>query len=170
MLNERKTEAYCAILAEELRLATGCTEPIAVAYCAAKLREVLGGKPEKVLAEISGNILKNVKSVVVPNTGGRRGASAVTAFAETVGNTSALAVLAQNAATSGPCGAEDQTESVSWEVEQNNTAAENPTYTLSIEGSGAMADYNAITDDGTVEDDGTAKNYTIITPRKNAGL
>ena len=35
------------------------------------------------------------------------------------------------------------------------------TYTLSIEGSGAMADYNAITDDGTVEDDGTAKNYTI---------
>lgn len=88
-------------------------------------------------------------------------ASAVTAFAETVGNTSALAVLAQNAATSGPCGAEDQTESVSWEVEQNNTAAENPTYALSIEGSGAMADYNAITDDGTVEDDGTAKNYTI---------
>lgn len=88
-------------------------------------------------------------------------ASAVTAFAETVGNTSALAVLAQNAATSGPCGAEDQTESVSWKVEQNNTAAENPTYTLSIEGSGAMADYNAITDDGTVEDDGTAKNYTI---------
>ena len=52
MLNERKTEAYCAILAEELRLATGCTEPIAVAYCAAKLREVLGGKPEKVLAEM----------------------------------------------------------------------------------------------------------------------
>ena len=71
MLNERKMEAYCAILAEELRLATGCTEPIAVAYCAAKLREVLGGKPENVLAEISGNILKNVKSVVVPNTGGR---------------------------------------------------------------------------------------------------
>ena len=59
--------------AEELLLATGCTEPIAVAYCAAKLREVLGGKPEKVLAEISGNILKNVKSVVVPNTGGPPG-------------------------------------------------------------------------------------------------
>ena len=52
MLNERKMEAHCAILAEELRLATGCTEPIAVAYCAAKLREVLGGKPEKVLAEM----------------------------------------------------------------------------------------------------------------------
>ncbi len=70
MLNDSKIAAYTAILPEELLLATGCTEPIAVAYCAAKLREVLGGKPEKVLAEISGNILKNVKSVVVPNTAG----------------------------------------------------------------------------------------------------
>ena len=82
MLNERKTEAYCAILVEELLLATGCTEPIAVAYCAAKLREVLGGKPEKVLAEVSGNILKNVKSVVVPNTGGRRGIDAAIAVGQ----------------------------------------------------------------------------------------
>ena len=71
MLNDSKIAAYTAILQEELLLATGCTEPIAVAYCAAKLREVLGGKPEKVLAEVSGNILKNVKSVVVPNTAGR---------------------------------------------------------------------------------------------------
>ena len=86
MLNKRKTEAYCAILAEELRLATGCTEPIAVAYCAAKLREVLGGKPEKVLAEISGNILKNVKSVVVPNTGGRRGIEAAIAVGIVAGD------------------------------------------------------------------------------------
>ena len=72
MLNDSKIAAYTAILQEELLLATGCTEPIAVAYCAAKLSEVLGGKPEKILAEVSGNILKNVKSVVVPNTGGRR--------------------------------------------------------------------------------------------------
>ena len=96
MLNERKTEAYCAILAEELRLATGCTEPIAVAYCAAKLREVLGGKPEKVLAEISGNILKNVKSVVVPNTGGRRGIEAAIAVGIVAGDPEAeLQVLAK---------------------------------------------------------------------------
>lgn len=96
MLNERKTEAYCAILAEELRLATGCTEPIAVAYCAAKLREVLGGKPEKVLAEISGNILKNVKSVVVPNTGGRRGIEAAIAVGIVAGDPDAeLQVLAK---------------------------------------------------------------------------
>lgn len=79
MLNDSKIAAYTAILQEELLLATGCTEPIAVAYCAAKLREVLGGKPEKILAEISGNILKNVKSVVVPNTGGRRGIDAAIA-------------------------------------------------------------------------------------------
>ena len=95
MLNERKTEAYCAILAEELLLATGCTEPIAVAYCAAKLREVLGVQPEKVLAEVSGNILKNVKSVVVPNTGGRRGIDAAVAVGIVAGDASAeLQVLA----------------------------------------------------------------------------
>lgn len=65
--------AYVAILQEELVLATGCTEPIAIAYAAAKLREVLGAVPERVEAEVSGNILKNVKSVVVPNTGGLKG-------------------------------------------------------------------------------------------------
>ena len=65
--------AYVAILEEELVLATGCTEPIAIAYAAAKLREVLGEKPERIEAEVSGNILKNVKSVVVPNTGGLKG-------------------------------------------------------------------------------------------------
>ena len=65
--------AYVAILQEELVLATGCTEPIAIAYAAAKLREVLGAEPERVEAEVSGNIIKNVKSVVVPNTGGLKG-------------------------------------------------------------------------------------------------
>ena len=65
--------AYVAILQEELVLATGCTEPIAIAYAAAKLREVLGAEPERIEAEVSGNILKNVKSVVVPNTGGLKG-------------------------------------------------------------------------------------------------
>lgn len=71
--------AYVAILEEELMLATGCTEPIAIAYCAAMLRETLGGAPETVLAEVSGNILKNVKSVVVPNTGGMKGVNAAVA-------------------------------------------------------------------------------------------
>ena len=79
MLKPEIQAAYVAILKEELVPATGCTEPIAVAYCGAKLREVLGALPEKVLAEVSGNILKNVKSVVVPNTGGLRGVKAAIA-------------------------------------------------------------------------------------------
>lgn len=78
-MTEAKMNAYVAILEEELMLATGCTEPIAISYCAAKLRETLGGWPESVLAEVSGNILKNVKSVVVPNTGGMKGINAAVA-------------------------------------------------------------------------------------------
>ena len=64
---------YCAILAEELQPAMGCTEPIAVAYCAALARKTLGCLPEDVQVYASANIIKNVKSVVVPNTGGQRG-------------------------------------------------------------------------------------------------
>ena len=70
---------YVQILREELRLATGCTEPIAIAYAAAKARSVLGALPDRVLVEVSGNIIKNVKSVVVPHTGGRRGIAAAAA-------------------------------------------------------------------------------------------
>ena len=61
---------YVQILREELRPATGCTEPIAIAYAAAKARSVLGALPDRVLVEVSGNIIKNVKSVVVPHTAG----------------------------------------------------------------------------------------------------
>ena len=70
---------FCAILHEELRPAMGCTEPIALAYAAAKARAVLGRLPERVRVEVSGNILKNVKSVVVPHTGGLRGIAAAVA-------------------------------------------------------------------------------------------
>ncbi|MBR5390457.1 MAG: serine dehydratase subunit alpha family protein, partial [Clostridia bacterium] len=59
--------------------ATGCTEPIAIAYAAAKAREVLGVLPETCRVTASGNIIKNVKSVVVPNTGGMRGIEAAAA-------------------------------------------------------------------------------------------
>ena len=80
MLDQKIMDAYAAILREELVPATGCTEPIAIAYCAAKLRETLGAIPERVLAEVSGNILKNVKSVVVPNTNGLKGLKAAIAI------------------------------------------------------------------------------------------
>ncbi len=73
MLNEKKISNYIEILREELVLATGCTEPIAIAYAAARLRAALGARPEKIHADISGNIIKNTKSVVVPNTGGMKG-------------------------------------------------------------------------------------------------
>ncbi len=73
MLKENIVCSYISILEEELVPATGCTEPIAIAYCAAVVRKLLGRLPTRVQATVSGNILKNVKSVVVPNTGGRKG-------------------------------------------------------------------------------------------------
>ena len=69
-------EQYISILKEELRPAMGCTEPISMAYAAAKARQVLGALPQKVRLFVSGNIIKNVKSVVVPNTGGLHGMAA----------------------------------------------------------------------------------------------
>ena len=72
-------DAYVQILKEELVPAFGCTEPIAIAYCAAKAREILECLPEKVVIEASGNIIKNVKSVIVPNTDGLKGIPAAAA-------------------------------------------------------------------------------------------
>ncbi len=68
--------AILALLREELIPAMGCTEPVAVAYAAAIARDVLGGIPTRAEIAVSGNILKNVKSVIVPNTGGKRGIAA----------------------------------------------------------------------------------------------
>ena len=69
-------QQYVNILKEELRPAMGCTEPIAMAYAGAKARQLLGRIPEKIKLFVSGNIIKNVKSVVVPNTGGLHGMAA----------------------------------------------------------------------------------------------
>ncbi len=70
---------YVDILSRELLPAMGCTEPIAIAYCAARARGLLGCIPDSVLIEASGNIIKNVKSVIVPNTNGARGIEAAAA-------------------------------------------------------------------------------------------
>ena len=72
-------QAYVQILKEELIPAMGCTEPIAIAYAAAKAREVLGVVPDRVKIGVSNNIIKNVKSVVVPNTDGMKGIEAAAA-------------------------------------------------------------------------------------------
>ena len=68
-----KYGAYIQILNEELVPAMGCTEPIALAYAAAKAREVLGSLPDSVEIGASGSIIKNVKSVIVPNTNHLKG-------------------------------------------------------------------------------------------------
>ena len=78
--------AYTDILHEELVPAMGCTEPIAIAFASAKAREVLDEVPDCVNIEVSGNILKNVKSVVVPNTDGLRGIPAAAAIGIVAGN------------------------------------------------------------------------------------
>lgn len=72
-------QQYVQILKEELVPAMGCTEPIAIAYAAAKAREVLGQLPETATVQVSGNIIKNVKSVIVPHTGGLHGIQAAAA-------------------------------------------------------------------------------------------
>ncbi len=71
--------AYVQILREELLPAMGCTEPISLAYCAALAQKTLDETPCRVQISVSGNILKNVKSVVVPHTGGLRGVEAAAA-------------------------------------------------------------------------------------------
>ena len=79
-------ETYVRILKEELLPAMGCTEPIAIAYCAAIAGKTLGVLPERVLVEASVNMIKNVKSVVVPNTDGLRGIEAAAAAGLVAGN------------------------------------------------------------------------------------
>lgn len=85
-----------ALINEELLPAMGCTEPISIAYCAAIARDTLGAMPDELSIEASGNIVKNVKSVIVPNTGGLRGISAAAAAGVVAGDASkALEVISE---------------------------------------------------------------------------
>ena len=91
-----KYSAYINILKEELVPAMGCTEPIALAYGAAKAREVLGAMPDKVVVGASGSIIKNVKSVIVPNTDHMKGIPAAAIAGIVAGDPSKeLEVIAQ---------------------------------------------------------------------------
>lgn len=74
--NNHIYKSYCQILKEELVPAMGCTEPIALAYCASKCKDFIDDDIKEVQIEVSGNIIKNVKSVIVPNTGGLKGIEA----------------------------------------------------------------------------------------------
>ena len=90
MLTQETIDAYCTLLNRELIPATGCTEPIAIAYAAALLRKTLGALPERMQVCVSGNILKNAKSVVVPGTGGRKGIAAAAAAGAVAGDSEKL--------------------------------------------------------------------------------
>ena len=73
MISKELIKTYEDILIEELQTAMGCTEPIAIAYASAIARDVIGKAPSKITVALSGNIIKNVKSVIVPSTGGMHG-------------------------------------------------------------------------------------------------
>lgn len=79
---------FLSILKEELVPAQGCTEPIAIAFASARAREHLGAFPDKMVVYASGNIIKNVKSVVVPNSGGLTGIKACAILGAAGGDTS----------------------------------------------------------------------------------
>jgi L-cysteine desulfidase len=89
-MDQHVYQTYVDILRHELISAMGCTEPIALAYCAAVARQTLGALPERIEVQASGNIIKNVKSVVVPNTGGRRGIATAAAIGALGGDANAL--------------------------------------------------------------------------------
>ena len=75
-MNQTLHDTFLSTLQKELIPALGCTEPIAIAYASAKARQVLGEKPDKIHLRCSGNIIKNVKGVAVPNAGGLKGVEA----------------------------------------------------------------------------------------------
>ena len=89
MLEPAIIDSYIEVLESELLLATGCTEPIALAYCAASVRKTLKQMPERLKIEVSGNIIKNVKSVIVPNTGKQKGIRAAVAAGIVAGDAEA---------------------------------------------------------------------------------
>lgn len=93
-MNRKIYNEYVTILESELVPALGCTEPIALAYVAAKAKEVLGKMPDHITMRCSGNIIKNVKGVKVPNSGGMKGVEAAAVLGITGGDPSqALEVL-----------------------------------------------------------------------------
>lgn len=83
---DMKYKAYIQILEEELKPAMGCTEPISLAYAAAVAAKYMDGLPDKVLVEASGSIIKNVKSVIVPNTNHMKGIPVAAAVGIIAGN------------------------------------------------------------------------------------
>lgn len=85
-MNKNIYDTYTNILKIELISALGCTEPIAIAFAGAKAREVLGVMPNSIAIKCSGNIIKNVKGVIVPNSGGLKGIDVAVTLGVVAGN------------------------------------------------------------------------------------
>lgn len=85
-MDQATYHTYLSIIKKELIPSMGCTEPIAIAFCAAKAKAVLKRLPERVIIEASGNIIKNVKSVIVPNTKGMKGIEVAAAMGIVAGD------------------------------------------------------------------------------------
>lgn len=92
-MEERIYQNHLGILNNELLVALGCTEPIAIAYAGAKARQLLGQMPQDCQVFCSGNIIKNVKGVIVPNSGGHAGMDVA----------AALGIVAETRSRSWPC-------------------------------------------------------------------
>ncbi len=88
MLFNKIEKDFLDILEEELIPAMGCTEPIALAFAAAKAKEILGEVPEKIIAKCSGNMIKNVRCVNIPNSGGMTGIEAACVLGALCGDVS----------------------------------------------------------------------------------
>ena len=101
MLRAELKQNFLAILKEELIPAMGCTEPIALALASAKAAEVLGAAPEKIYAQCSGNIIKNVRCVRIPNSGGMTGIEAACALGALCGNASRHMEVLENVSQEG---------------------------------------------------------------------
>ena len=95
-MEEKVYQTYVQVLKEELVPAMGCTEPIALAYCASKCRDVLEDEVISVEIKVSGNIVKNVKSVIVPNTAGLKGIEASVAAGIVAGKTNQILEVIAN--------------------------------------------------------------------------
>lgn len=85
-MEQKEMEEYTAILRKELIPAMGCTEPISIAYAAAVARRLMGRMPDRVEGHLSGNIVKNVKCVIVPNSGGQKGINVAIALGLAAGD------------------------------------------------------------------------------------
>lgn len=171
-MNQTLSRAYIEILREELLPAMGCTEPIALAYGAARVRDLLGELPEEVRVTVSGNLVKNAKSVTVPNTGGLRGIEAAVAAGLVAGKADKLLEVIADVtdADRGEIHKYLQKNCISVTLGESSLAFD---YTVSVRGGGHEASLrvaNAHTNVVFLEKDGQVLQDTPVEGEASNGL